>query len=264
MVRRNRDNACHVGGLVSGLILGALIALAAPERDKPVARIGILLFVVVLLAGSAVGVYRWRGAGVRFGAMDAQRNLDRMIGEFQKKVQQNPQDPSAHYALARAYLSKGQFLDGENELKRVLELQPQNARARTDLGAVYLTQGQPKEAQEEFAKLVAQEPNNANAHVGLGMALADQNNHEAAIDEYQTALHLDPQVRDVYYRMGESQVELKKYDEAIASYLKERERSGDDAGLEEALADAYQAKGMQQQAQDARNKAAQLNGQNTD
>ena len=61
-----------------------------------------------------------------------------------------------------------------------------------------------------------------------------------------------------------SQVELKKYDEAIASYLKERERSGDDAGLEEALADAYQAKGMQQQAQDARNKAAQLNGQNTD
>ncbi len=258
------DNACHVGGLVSGLILGALIALAAPERDKPVARIGILLFVAVLLAGSAMGVYRWRGAGVRFGAMDAQRNLDRMIGEFQKKVQQNPQDPSAHYALAHAYLSKGQFPDGENELKRVLELQPQNARARMDLGAAYLTQDQPKEAQDEFTKLVAQEPNNANAHVGLGMALADQSNHEAAINEYQTALHLDPQARDVYYRMGESQVELKKYDEAIASYLKERERSGDDAGLEEALADAYQAKGMQQQAQDARNKAAQLNGQNTD
>ena len=170
------DNACHVGGLVSGLILGALIALAAPERDKPVARIGILLFVVVLLAGSAVGVYRWRGAGVRFGAMDAQRNLDRMIGEFQKKVQQNPQDPSAHYALARAYLSKGQFLDGENELKRVLELQPQNARARMDLGAVYLTQGQPKEAQEEFAKLVAQEPEQrqCTCRVGNGAGGSEQ------------------------------------------------------------------------------------------
>jgi hypothetical protein len=34
--------------------------------------------------------------------------------------------------------------------------------------------------------------------------------------------------------------------------------------LEDALADAYQAKGMQQQAQDARNKAGQLKGQNTD
>jgi rhomboid protease GluP len=258
------DNACHVGGLVSGLILGALIAVAAPERDKPIARIGILLFVVVLLAGSAVGVYRWRGAGVRFGAMDAQRNLDRMLGEFQKKVQQNPQDPSAHYALAHAYFSKGQFPEGESELKHVLDLQPQNARARMDLGAAYLTQGHPKEAQEEFSRLVALDPNNANAHIGLGMALADQDNHEAAISEYQNALRLDPQARDVYYRMGISQVQLKKYDDAIASYLKERERSGDDAELEDALADAYQAKGMQQEAQDARNKAAQLNGQNTD
>jgi rhomboid protease GluP len=134
------DNACHVGGLVSGLILGALIAVAAPGRDKPIARIGILLFVVVLLAGSAVGVYRWRGSGQRFGMMDAQRNLDRMIGEFQKHVQQKPQDPSAHYALARAYFSKGQFPEGENELKRVLELQPQNTKARRDLGAAYLSQ----------------------------------------------------------------------------------------------------------------------------
>jgi len=252
------DNACHVGGLVSGLILGALIAVAAPEHDKPMARAGVLLFVVVLLAGSAVGVYRWRGAGVRFGTMDAQRNIDRMIGEFQKKVQQNPQDPSAHYALAHAYFTKGQFAEGESELKRVLELQPQNARARMDLGAAYLTEGHPKEAQEEFATLVTQDPKNVNAHIALGMALADQNNHENAIKEYQTALSLDPQARDVYYRMGISQVESKQYDEAIASYLKERERSGDDAELEDALADAYQAKGMQQQAQDARNKAQQL------
>jgi tetratricopeptide (TPR) repeat protein len=96
------------------------------------------------------------------------------------------------------------------------------------------------------------------------MALADQNNHEVAISEYKTALRLDPQAKDVYYRMGTSQAELKKYDDAIASYLKEREQGGDDAALETALADAYEAKGMQQQAQEARNKAAQLKGQNTD
>jgi rhomboid protease GluP len=259
------DNACHVGGLVSGLILGALIALVAPQHDKPMQRVGVLLFVIVLLGGSAVGVHRWRGSGLRFGsAMDAQRNIDRMIGELQKRVQQSPQDASAHYALAHAYFSKGQFPEGESELKRVLDLQPQNARARMDLGAAYLSQEQPQEAQEEFTKLVTQEPNNGNAHIGLGMALADQNNHEAAINEYKAALRLDPQVRDVYYRMGVSQTQLKQYDDAIASYLKERERTGDDADLENALADAYQGKGMQQQAQEARNKAAQLKDQNPD
>jgi membrane associated rhomboid family serine protease/Flp pilus assembly protein TadD len=258
------DNACHVGGLVSGLMLGAMIALFAPGHNQPARRAGILVFMVIVLGGSAVGVQRWRGGLQLRSAISLERNIDSMIGELQKKVQQNPQDASAHYLLAHAYLRKGQFPEGESELNRVLDLQPQNTKARVDLGAVYLRQQQPKEAQEEFAKLVAQDPNDGNAHMGLGMALAAQNNHEAAINEFQTTLRLAPQAEDVYYRVGLSQVQLKQYDNAIASYLKERDRSGDDIELENALADAYQAKGMQQQAQDARNKAAQLRDQNTD
>jgi rhomboid protease GluP len=260
------DNGAHGGGLVSGLILGTLIARVAPQHDKPLRRAGVLLFMVLIVAGSAVGVQRWRGSTMRFerSLMGSGKNIDRMIAELQKNVQQNPQDPSAHYALAHAYFTRGQFSQGEAELKRVLELQPQNAKALMDMGAAYLSQDQPKEAQEEFTKLLAQEPNNANAHVGLGMALADQNHHEPAINEYKAALRLAPRARNVYYRLGVSQAHLKQYDEAIASYSKEREQGGDDAELENALAEAYEAKGLQQQAQEARNKAAQLKDQNSD
>jgi predicted Zn-dependent protease len=129
-----------------------------------------------------------------------------------------------------------------------------------ELGAVYLRQAQPKQAQEEFAKLVAQEPGNATAHSALGVALAEQNNHSSAIDEYKNALRLEPKARGVYYRLGVSQAQLKQYDDAIASFSKEKEQSGDDGELENALADAYQAKGLTQQAQEARNKAVQLQG----
>ena len=253
------DNACHAGGLVSGLIVGALIARLAPQPDKPMRRVYVVLFMVLIVGGSAAGIYRWRGARIHYGLRaNAGRNVDRMIGELQKKVQQSPQDASAHYNLAHAYLATGQFSDGVNELKRVVDLQPENSRARMELGAIYLRQEQPKEAQQEFAKLVAQEPDNAAAHAALGVALAEQDNHEAAISEYKNALRLEPKTRGVYYRMGVSQNELKQYDDAIASFLKEKEQNGDDGELESALADAYQAKGMTQQAQDARNKAVQL------
>lgn len=257
------DNACHAGGLVSGLILGALIARVAPQTDKPLRRLGILLFMVFIVGLCGLGVQRWRASGIHFGRspMDAQANADRMIGALQKKLKEKPNDASAHYALAHAYFAEGKFPEGEGELKRVLDLEPQNANARTELGALYLQQEQPQQAQEEFSKLVAQDPGNANGHTGLGMALANQQNHQGAINEYKTALSLEPQKRGLYYQLGVSQARLKQYDDAIASYLKERDLHGDEPALENALADTYQAKGMKPEAQAARDKAGQLNGQ---
>ncbi len=254
------DNACHVGGLVSGLILGAVIARFAPAHDRPLRRAGAVLFVVLLVLGSGLAVNRWRGEGIRFerSTIRAQRNVDEMIAALQKKIQKNPQDASAHYALAHEYFVKGQVSDGEAELKRVLELQPQNADARLDLAASYLIHDRIKEAKEEFGNVLTQDANNADAHVGMGMALANEKNHAAAVKEYQAALQIEPKLRGVNYRLGISQAELKQYDDAIASYSKERDDGGDGPQLESALADAYQAKGMTQQAQEARDKAARM------
>src|SRR5271165_3537515 len=135
------DNACHAGGLVSGLALGALIARVAPQHDAPLRRASVLGVVALAVAVSAVGVQRWRSSGMHLGsAINAQRNNQRMIGELQKKVRQSPQDASAHYALAHQYFISRQIPEGIGELKLVLELQPQNAKARMDLGAAYLSQ----------------------------------------------------------------------------------------------------------------------------
>ena len=255
------DNAAHAGGLVSGLILGALIARVAPEQDRPVRRFAVLFFVVLLVAGGALGVQRWRGSPFRIGrALDSlsENKPDRAISQLQAIVRQQPNLAPAHYALGQAYFNQERFPEAEAEFKRTLQLQPQHAGASFDLGLVYLSQKRFEDAKNTFAQILAQDPNSADGHYGMGMAVAGEEKHQAAVEEFKTAIRLGAQASGVYYELGLSYAKLKMYDEAIAAYSQEKEKDGDDADLESALAEAYDAKGMTQQAQEARSKAAQL------
>ncbi len=61
------DNAAHVGGLITGLIVGAIIALIAPFREQAPRRVAIFVVVAVALAGGAAEVARHYGVPLRLG-----------------------------------------------------------------------------------------------------------------------------------------------------------------------------------------------------
>jgi membrane associated rhomboid family serine protease/cytochrome c-type biogenesis protein CcmH/NrfG len=253
------DNAAHFGGLVSGMALGALIARLAPQQDAPLRRACVVGVVAlgVLLAG--LGVRNWRGGPMRMAKAfeELGENAD-PAAQYQLFLQEHPDSASAHFGLAGVYLSQQKFSQAEAEYKRVLELKPEYGAARYYLGLTYLNENRPEEAKSAFTELLAQDRTKAMGHYGLGRVLAEQQNYRAAIDEFKAAAETNPSMSNVYGEMGRSYAKLKMYDDAIASYLKEKETSGDTPQLEEALAEAYQAKGMHQQAQDARDQAEQL------
>jgi rhomboid protease GluP len=56
------DNAAHFGGLGIGLVLGALVAKIAPQRDHPLRRVAVMGIVAVGVTLSFLIVQNWRGS----------------------------------------------------------------------------------------------------------------------------------------------------------------------------------------------------------
>jgi rhomboid protease GluP len=61
------DNAAHIGGLITGLIVGALIALIAPQHDHDGRRFVIFAAVIFVLAFAALSLARYHGIPFRIG-----------------------------------------------------------------------------------------------------------------------------------------------------------------------------------------------------
>ena len=252
------DNAAHIGGLVIGLILGAAIAKLAPHEGSN--RLGVIALVLLALIGAGAGVRRWRSGPMRtalaFQALGGSQGDP--VARLKMIIEQNPSLAPAHFALAQTYFEQQKFSEAEAEFKKVVELQPKSTRARFDLGMTYLSLNRPEEAKATFNGMIQQGLNTGDAHYGIAMALAMQDKHQDAIQEFQAAVKDGADMSGIYSEMGNSYAKLKMYDDAISAYLKEKEKSGNTPDLENALADAYQGKGMTKEAQDARNEAMQL------
>jgi membrane associated rhomboid family serine protease len=70
------DNACHVGGLLSGLVFGALIARAAPDPRHYLRRLLIFLAIFLVLAASAVGIAHYHSLPFRLGRSPFDRSAN--------------------------------------------------------------------------------------------------------------------------------------------------------------------------------------------
>jgi rhomboid protease GluP len=186
------DNSAHIGGLVTGLAIGALMARHLHESQevrRRWARIVIAGFAVVLLAAFLL-VKNVNGNSVVIGeALNAIQagKVDEAISSLEPSTSRDSKDPTAFLLLGSAYLEKGDFAKAEPALQKAVALKPDFFPAQFNLGLTQLKLGKAVEATASLRAAVSIDAKSSDAQEALAEALRAQGRNDEANAAMQKA-----------------------------------------------------------------------------
>jgi Tfp pilus assembly protein PilF len=135
--------------------------------------------------------------------------------EAQTVLQQQPDEPHAHYLLGLIARSENRVDDGINELKRVLEKDPRDVGALVNIGQLLMQRREYAEAVALFRRAAEQEPFHVTATYNLAVALT----RAGQTEEGQRMTQQFQKLRESGYgtTFSNTYLEQGRYAEAIVS-----------------------------------------------
>jgi Flp pilus assembly protein TadD len=195
-LRGGIDNMAHVGGMVTGLVIGSLLVLSLkwPSQDRAVMRRNIfvaafvvltLLFVPLRAAKNEV-VYAYRGE-----AALERKDFSKAIASFQQITASHPNDPYGHGALAYAYQKAKQYPQALAEYQRSLALAPDQPDTKINIAEIYTIQGKAQDAIPLFEANMSKVKMDAESYRLFAEALIQNREGERAENMLKNSLKLD-------------------------------------------------------------------------
>jgi rhomboid protease GluP len=216
------SNAAHVGGLVMGAMVGALLPAASASESSRRTRLSlVVVFCLASLFASAVAAKHLRSSVAEFPAIQSlisQGKNDEAIARLQEITAREPQFAAAHDLLGSLYLSGGDYPKAISALERANAADPSITTYQHQLAGAYLATKQFDQAVAFFQKLIRANPRDPHNYLGLGTAYMGLQQYDAAISAFSEATALDPKSPAPQYALGQAQLKAGRFGDAKATY----------------------------------------------
>jgi rhomboid protease GluP len=152
---RGIDNSAHLGGIITGLALGAVLAVAltGPQERRRRVRLATFAAAALIVTGACALVLRANAYVVDVArgseALDT-GNLKVAIEKLSAATKQNPEFAPGFAMLGNAYLRQKNTAAAEAALQRALQLDAQSSYAKYNLGLVYMRTGRLDKGRRSF------------------------------------------------------------------------------------------------------------------
>jgi membrane associated rhomboid family serine protease/predicted negative regulator of RcsB-dependent stress response len=223
------DNMAHLGGLVTGLLIG--VALSRRSRED-LARIpvGVLGSAALIIALLVVPVARAKRPRMEIYAAQAAyqlRDWPEAIRLLRNRIDHAPKDAGAHAYLGDALQFNKQFDEAIAEYKIALQLEPSDDFVRMNLTSLQIFKQDYAGAKETLAPLLDAQDPGAEVYFYQGQILAGLKDDRGAIAAFSKSLakqdsaEAHSALAGVYRAQGS--LKDAQREEQLAAHAKERD-----------------------------------------
>lgn len=247
------DNAAHVGGLICGLLIGALLSLTRRvdyALQRPLRQL-CLIVPLLLMVPAAFAAKRKGEPWIHYEqGWEALRTNRFPEAEKQARLAlaRLPEDQDVLELLSTALIYEGNDADAGKYLQQLIAKHPRNAFATNNLAIIDLREGNAVGARDLLLKALPQQPRNADGQVYLGQAFDALNDGQNAIAHYREAIKINPNLYQAQMALGTIYEKYGKPQDATLFYARAAQIRPSELDPLRALARVYLSAGMKSQA----------------